>query len=453
MSRPAAGRPAVLLALAVIVLGGGGLRGWQAAHPRLAHESVDERVYAALARTLAEDLHYGDRSSGQRHPFIAGPGAPVAFAVARRLTPSRPGSPTDIPAAYWLLAGVGTGLIVATFALGRRLGGDGAGLLAAAVVAVYPPLVRTTGELLSEPFGALGITLAVLALVAGRSSGRRTLLAVGGGLLGLAALSRADLLIALLACPLVLLALSVRNGRSREGAANAAIVFAAGTLVIAPWVGYASLRSGDLVPVAENDATTLLVGAYLPGDGTTTGFKRSIADETRARMPELRKRTDLELPGAAVIETVRARRPHLSYRDAIRAEAFQNVRRYAFGRPAAFAAMMGRKAVRMWRQPSLVRSPAADWMHRIVLALAAAGLLAGAVWGRRGDLLLVTSVILSSTLLHALLVAQPRYAIPLIALLAAGGAGGLSAMWRRRAAIGWRVAPARLRWRAASRPR
>ena len=71
MARP---RPAVLVALALIVLIGAGLRGWQAAHPRLAHESVDERVYAALARTLAEDLHYGDRSSGPRHPFIAAPG-------------------------------------------------------------------------------------------------------------------------------------------------------------------------------------------------------------------------------------------------------------------------------------------------------------------------------------------------------------------------------------------
>ena len=153
MTLPAArlrNRPAILLALAVIVLAGAGLRGWQAAHPRLAHESVDERVYAALARTLAEDVHYGDRTTGPRHPFIAAPGAPFAFAAARRLTPSPPGAPTDIPAAYWLLAVVGTLLVAATFALGRRLGGDAAGLVAAAVVAVYPPLVRTTGELLER---------------------------------------------------------------------------------------------------------------------------------------------------------------------------------------------------------------------------------------------------------------------------------------------------------------
>src|SRR3954447_3084303 len=71
-SRPVSApvRPAVLMALALLVFTGAGLRGRQAAHPRLAHESVDERVYATLARTLSEDLAYGDPSSGQRHPFI-----------------------------------------------------------------------------------------------------------------------------------------------------------------------------------------------------------------------------------------------------------------------------------------------------------------------------------------------------------------------------------------------
>src|SRR4051794_41338188 len=144
MSRLPARRVGVLAALVGIVLAGAALRGREASHPRLAHEAVDERLYSALARTLADDLHYGDRSTGPRHPFIAAPGAPFVFAAARRLTRNPAGSPTDMPAAYWLLAVVGTLLIPATFALGRRLGGNGAGLVAAAVVAVYPPLVRTT---------------------------------------------------------------------------------------------------------------------------------------------------------------------------------------------------------------------------------------------------------------------------------------------------------------------
>jgi hypothetical protein len=107
------------------------------------------------------------------------------------------------------------------------------------------------------------------------------------------------------------------------------------------------------------------------------------------------------------------------------------VRRYALGHPPAFAAMMARKVARMWGRPSQVRSRAAAVVHALVVVLALAGLLCGALWGRRGDLALVTSVILASTLVHAVLVAQPRYALSLIALLAAAGASGLVAAWRR----------------------
>jgi hypothetical protein len=55
------------------------------------------------------------------------------------------------------------------------------------------------------------------------------------------------------------------------------------------------------------------------------------------------------------------------------------------------------------------------------------------MWGPRGGFALVTSVILASTLLHAVLVAHPRYALPLIGVLAAGGASGLSAARARLA--------------------
>jgi hypothetical protein len=85
----------------------------------------------------------------------------------------------------------------------------------------------------------------------------------------------------------------------------------------------------------------------------------------------------------------------------------------------------------MWWRPSQVRSRAAAVMHRIVMVLAVAGVLCGVLWGRRADLALVATLILASTLLHAVLVAHPRYALSLIALLAAAGASGLSAAWRR----------------------
>jgi hypothetical protein len=405
----AARRPSVTI-LVVLVLVGGGLRAWQAAQPRLENASADERMYAALARTLDEHGHYGDRTLGPRHPFHVAPGAPLAFAVAHRVTPPPQAEPTDIPAAYGLLALAGTLLIPATFALGRALGGDVAGLVAAGVVAVYPPLIRMSGELLSEPLGVLALTLAMLALVSRRH-------ALGGALLGVTALIRPDLLIVLLVAPLVILGFT-------RAVRSAASVLAAGVLVIAPWVLFASTQTGYFVPVAESGSATLLIGTYLPGDGTNNGFKRALADETRARLPRLEGTSDLELPGIAVIDTVRARRPELSRRAALRAETRANLRRYALGRPVAFAGMMGRKIARMWHRPSQTRSPVLDLLHRIGLVLALAGLVAGIAVTRSRDLVLIASAIVASTLVHAVLVAHPRYALPLIPLLVAGGVSG-----------------------------
>ena len=50
------------------------------------------------------------------------------------------------------------------FALVRLLAGPWPGVVGAAGVALYPPLVVITGDLVSEPLGALTLALALLAL-------------------------------------------------------------------------------------------------------------------------------------------------------------------------------------------------------------------------------------------------------------------------------------------------
>jgi hypothetical protein len=435
LSRPAAA------ALAALVLLGGGLRAAQAASPNLARESADERFYAALARDLAQHGHYGDRSAGPRHPFHAAPGAPLAFAAAYRLTPAPRDAPTDIPAAYWLQALLGTLLIPAAFALARALSAPvWAALGAAAVVAVYPPLVRGAGELLSEPLGTLLLTLAMIAL-AGGAPWRRPAAggaprggepwrraAAGGVLLGGAALTRPDLLPSAFVIALVLLLTRHRR--------EAAVVLAATLLTAAPWVLYASLRQGEPVAIADSGAPTLFIGSYLPGDGTTEGLKAQLGDATRQRIPRLRGVSDHRLPGLAVINTVRLRRPDLSYDAALRAEARANLRRYALGHPGAYAAMMGRKAVRMWIRPSGPRTRTPQPWHLALLALSVLGLAAGLVAERARGLLLIAAVALTGTALHAVLVSHPRYALPLMPLLVAGGAAGLALAARRLPAAG-----------------
>ena len=434
-------RLVVALLIGIVALAAG-LRAPEAMNPRVGDESTDERFYAVLARGLADDLRYGGSPDGPLRPFHAAPGAPAAFALAYRITPAPRSAPTAIPAAYWLLLLVGVLLVPASFALGRALAGDAAGVIAATVVATYPPLVRTTGELLSEPLGALLLTMAVTLLVLGGRRGRRGALALAGILLGATALVRPDLLVAVFAGPLALAFLALCGRSVRVAAAQAAVVLGAALLTLAPWVAYASSRTGELVPVVESGGPTLLIGTFLPGDGTNQGFKRAHAAETRKRLPRLRALDDTELPGLAVINTVRLRRPDLGYQAAVRAQARENLRRYALGRPGAFAGMMARKVGRMWSRPSQVSGPVHRALHASLVVLAFVGLAVGAFTRPGHGLLLIFAVLAASSLLHAVLVAHARYALPLMPLLTAGGVAGCAL-----------IASALLNRNAVARPR
>ena len=128
----------------------------------------------------------------------------MAFAAAAKLDGRVVrGRVRDIPAAYWVQWLAGTAVIGLVFALAATLGGPWAGLVAALLVATYPPLIAVTGDLLSEPLGALWLTAAMLALA-------RRHYALAGLLLAAAVLTRANLLILI---PVIGVALGRRHGR------------------------------------------------------------------------------------------------------------------------------------------------------------------------------------------------------------------------------------------------
>jgi hypothetical protein len=125
-----------------------------------------------------------------------------------------------------LLTGGGT--IVALGLLGRRLAGPRAGLVAAVIASLYPTLIAADGAMMTEStygFLAAFSLLAAYRLVDEPSVGRALVL---GGLLGLAALARAE---ALLLLPLLLVPLLRRPG----GLRRAAVVCLAFALVLTPW--------------------------------------------------------------------------------------------------------------------------------------------------------------------------------------------------------------------------
>ena len=415
----------VWLVLAVIVLAGGALR--FAAADRPGHRLFpDEQAYGRLATYLVATGDYGDPALGDRTRWA--PGAPVAFAAADVVLPERTvRQRAEVPAARTFQAAAGTLTLLAAFGVAALLAGPVAGLLAAALLAFYPALISVVRYQISEPPAALLVVLGILALAAGRRRRPLACAAAGGALLGLAVLTRADLLVpVLLAGPALWLGVRGREGRRQFLAMTAATL-----VVIVPWSAFASVNRGRLVPVSGGGPGTLFMGTFLPGEGSVAGVKRELAAETQARYPDLRGRSAWQLPASRVLDAVAARRPGETRDAALMAESMANVRRYALGDPLDYAVMSVRKVVRLWSRPFQTSAPGLIAVHLALVAVGLAGLVVG-VARREPVAVVLTAMIALSTLDNMVLVPEPRHNMPLMPALVAVGVGGLAGVLQRR---------------------
>lgn len=157
---------------------------------------------------------------------------------------------------------IGTGTVAAVGHLGRRVGGERAGLVAAAVAAVYPLLIATDGSFRSESLYALLVVATLLSAyrLLDRPTTRSAVLC--GALIGLATLTRTEAiaLLVLLVLPAALLA-----PRRRGALRLTAVATAAAVVVLAPWLircwttfdrpVFVSTNSGGLLAGANCDRT------------------------------------------------------------------------------------------------------------------------------------------------------------------------------------------------------
>lgn len=209
-------------------------------------------------------------------------GYPAALAVVVWLTANTP-IPDNVPVAAGMLNVVlGVATVGMIGVLGRRLLGARVGIVAAAVVAVFPNQIFYTATMLSETLFNTLLVSALLVLVWSRdrvSPWPRVL--VAGVLLGFAVLTRP---VALAVLPFVGLAWWIgRTGWRR--ALTATLVLAAGVvLVILPWTIRNVVRMGEPVLISTNTGDNLCIGhspeangafripSEEPGDSTDSCF-------------------------------------------------------------------------------------------------------------------------------------------------------------------------------------
>jgi len=144
-------------------------------------------------------------------------------------------------------------LVVVTWLLcGRRVG-----LVAGALAAVFPPQILATTSLMSEAL-ALPLELsAFLLAVVYRRTGRLVWAAGSGGVLGLLVLTRPSLAVLVVALAVLL----YRRLPSWRQLAAAAVLVAAGTVVVVPWVARDRLSLHAWVPVTTQSGY-VLAGTY-----------------------------------------------------------------------------------------------------------------------------------------------------------------------------------------------
>jgi hypothetical protein len=233
----------------------------------------DAHAYHVLALNLADGRGYirpydweldGRRVTTAEYP----PALPATLAVAAEL------GVRSVDGQRLVLAGIGALTVGLVGLIARRLGGDAAGLLAAAIAAVHPGLWNDDVALMAEALAAFaGAALVLAALAALDRPGLRRW-ALLGAVAGLGCLVRSEFL---LAGPVLIALVAWRTGTAARGAAPGPIDERAGAgdgpgrwalrlralgvgvgglvLVLAPWTVRNLAAFGDLVPISNNSGS------------------------------------------------------------------------------------------------------------------------------------------------------------------------------------------------------
>ncbi len=399
-----------LIALGLIALLGLAVRAYVVVNP-VEHPGDDSRAYYALSKALYTEQSFGGPEFDDSSDWS--PGAPFLYAASFYATGgAREGTARIVEA----LLGVATILVV--FALGWRLGGRElgrwAGLFAAFAVAVYPPFLHSTGELMSEPPAMLTLPAAILAFFwAGDREGTWRWL-LPGLLFGLTAMFRPEYL--LVGAVFVGLA-GIRIWEQREwrlGLAGAAVLLVAMVLPVLPWTIRNVVVLDRVVPISTGGGKALYVGTYLPADGE---YQRVKEDLVKRYFSSPFPRTSEELDEIdptplfnEVAREVQKEHPDLTRDEALGKAGKENFDKYFGEDPWGYAAMTVRKVGRMWSSGvgEAMSSTAGRAVQILLVALGLAGFILLGLRRRWWELVVLALPIALVTLVGAVSLAAPR---------------------------------------------
>jgi 4-amino-4-deoxy-L-arabinose transferase-like glycosyltransferase len=395
-----------LLVLALILAVGFGLRMDKVINP-LGDPGDDAFAYRALAESLYEDGSYG--GPGFETPSDWSPGAPLLYAGAYYLTGGvRDGVGRGIQAL------MGTAAILVAYLLSLRISlrsgtRKPAALAAAALVALYPPFIHSTGALMSEPPALFTLPAAVLAFLWADSRGSPWAWLLPGLLFGLTALIRPEYLFVALAFTAVV---TIRRWTSDGAGAAllAAFVFLVAILApVLPWTVHNYVQLDRVVPISTGSGKALYVGTYLPADGEYQRVKADLHERFNGERLEPGSAALDEVDPVPLFDRVAAAYPELSRDAALNRAGRDNLDRFLSEDPVAYAGMTARKVWRMWSSGvGEAMSSTAGRVIQVILVIAGLAGLALLACRRRWQAVVMGLPILMVTGIAALTLAPPR---------------------------------------------
>jgi 4-amino-4-deoxy-L-arabinose transferase-like glycosyltransferase len=450
------GGRAGLVALVALLLLGLGLRvgeAWDGRAP-----VFDAAAYARIAANLDRGEGFTVGVSATQPASNYSPGLPLFVAGIYEVSGG-----VHERSARLVLALLGTLAILFTYLIGRRLSGPGAGLIAAAAIAIYPALLEYQGMLMGEPLAATLLSGAVLAMLwadgprqiapargsyrgaGGPAGSPRAVLdpptprhplvrwLVPGVLLGALALVRPEYIGVALLVSLVVL---VRRGwRDRRGTWLQALLLLIGVaIVVAPWTVRNAVALDRFVPISTGGGQVLFAGTYLPSGGDP----EKVGAEVVARHPGLFGPHAVE---RLRLEQILARLAHQRYPQLETDEALSKMGKEQLWddigeAPLEYVGFVAEKVARIWSHGprDVMREPGWEIFHWLLLAFGLIGLIVLAL-RRRWEALLLATIFLAITAISAILVASPRRVLvmmPLVAALAGVGATASVTALRQR---------------------
>jgi 4-amino-4-deoxy-L-arabinose transferase-like glycosyltransferase len=412
-----------LVTLGLIALLGLVVRAYVVVNP-VSNPADDSHAYYAISKALYTEGSFGGPEFHDSSDWS--PGAPFLYAASFYATGgAREGTARIIEA----LLGVATILVV--FALGWRLGGRElgrwVGLFGAFAVAIYPPFLHTTGELMSEPPAMLTLPAAILAFLWASDRqpnavvpGMRGLVRsawpwlVPGVLLGLTAMFRPEYL--LVGAAFVVLGL-IRVWRAsgwRLGLAGAAVLLVALVLPILPWTIRNYVVLDRVVPISTGGGKALYVGTYLPADGEYQRVKALLVQryEHRDLAPNSEALNDVNPTPLfnRVAAEVQKEHPDLTRDQALGKVGKENLSKYFGEDPGGYLAMTARKVGRMWSSGvgEAMDTTAGRAVQILLVLLGIAGFVLLALWRRWWEFVVLATPIALITLVGAISLAAPR---------------------------------------------